>query len=201
MKSIRALHHRFVHLRRVSTLSRHIGSLLPDLCSVLDVGCGDGLTDRLICAKKPGVSIEGINIYVQPNCSIPVKPFNGASIPYGDKEWDVVLFVDVLHHTRNPEALMDEAARVARKSIIIKDHICSGTADNFLLRFMDWVGNAPHGVASAYNYWSSEQWRYAFRALKPPCIHWERKLGIYPAPVDWLFGRKLHFIAKLNLGE
>jgi hypothetical protein len=55
--------------------------------------------------------------------------------------------------------LLKEAARVARKAVILKDHFSENGVDHMTLRFMDWVGNAPHGVVLPYNYASRAEWR------------------------------------------
>jgi hypothetical protein len=61
--------------------------------------------------------------------------------------------------TEDPMTLLHEAARVARQSVIIKDH----TRDRMLagpkLRFMAQVGNARFGVALTYNYWPRQKWQ------------------------------------------
>jgi hypothetical protein len=63
---------------------------------------------------------------------------------------------------------------------------------------MDWVGNARHGVALPYNYWSRAEWTRAFdaAALEPTTM--VSRLGLYPAPASWLFDRSLHFVAALR---
>jgi hypothetical protein len=63
------------------------------------------------------------------------------------------MLADVLHHTTDPMVLLREAARVARRSLIIKDHRTSRIGAAVTLRFMDWVGNRPHHVPLTYNYW------------------------------------------------
>ena len=67
------------------------------------------------------------------------------------------MIVDVLHHAGDPEALLAEAARVAR-TVVVKDHFCDGVAAYPALRFMDWIANAVHGVRLPYNYLSLPQW-------------------------------------------
>ncbi len=109
-----------------------------------------------------------------------------------------MLFVDVLHHTRDPIVLLREAKRVARKGIVIKDHCSDDLFDYWTLRFMDWVGNAPHGVVLPYNYWSRQQWLAAFAELQLKVAVWQDRLGLYPSPASFLFERKLHFIAVLT---
>jgi SAM-dependent methyltransferase len=127
--------------------------------------------------------------------------FNGTVIPHADKSFDTVIFIDVLHHTNDPMLLLKEAIRVARKCIIIKDHNREGFAADPLLRLMDWMGNAPNGVALPYNYWSPQQWRTAFDQLNLTILAYRSKLGLYPAPVCWIFERSLHFVARLDLAH
>lgn len=111
---------------------------------------------------------------------------------------DVVLFVDVLHHTDDPAVLLREAARVAKRAVILKDHARDAFLSGPTLRFMDWVGNAHHGVALPYNYWSSSQWQKAFRDIGLKSEHWQAKLGLYPFPASLFFDRSLHFVARLS---
>jgi hypothetical protein len=94
--------------------------------------------------------------------------------------------------------LLSEAARVARRAIVIKDHLADGILAVPTLRFMDRVGNARHGVALPYNYWCHERWLDAFQRLGLSVGDWASQLRIYPWPLDWCFGRYLHFATCLN---
>lgn len=194
--TVGALHEKLVFGRRVKVLGRHLAALIPPRAKVLDVGCGDGTLDQLILQQLPGVSIEGIDVLVRPATKIPVRPFDGAHIPYPDASFDVVMFVDVLHHTDDPLLLLQEARRVG-KIILIKDHTRKGFLAGPTLRFMDWVGNAPHGVVLPYNYWSERQWDDAFETAGLREAQRIVSLGLYPPPASWVFGRALHFAAAL----
>jgi hypothetical protein len=94
--------------------------------------------------------------------------------------------------------LLREAARVARRAVVIKDHTLDGLLAGPTLRFMDHVGNARHGVALPYNYWPRRRWVEAFRELALEVEVWREDLRLYPRPADWVFGRSLHFVAKLR---
>ena len=108
------------------------------------------------------------------------------------------MFVDVLHHTLDPHALLGEARRVAGRGILIKDHQCDGLGAGQIQRFMDWFGNAPHGVALPHNYWSKKQWDKAFLALDLKIQVWHSRLGLYPFPANLIFERSLHFAALVE---
>ena len=114
MSVIGAAHANLVFGRRVRVLASQLANLLPENATVLDVGCGDGTLDSLILRSRPDLSINGIDILVRPQTHIPVVPFDGTTIPYPDGAFDVVMFVDVLHHTEDPMVLLGEAKRVAR---------------------------------------------------------------------------------------
>jgi SAM-dependent methyltransferase len=191
------IHDRYVHTRRVRVLGDHFAPLLPQGASVLDVGCGDGLLARRLLEVRPDLQVKGIDTMVRPEVQVPVEPFDGRTIPGDDASVDVVLFVDVLHHTEDPMILLREAARVARQAIVIKDHSRDGLLAGPTLRFMDDVGNTHHGVARLYNYWPKRRWLDAFNNLDLAVASWEADLRLYPWPAAWVFGRSLHFIAAL----
>jgi len=198
MSVVGELHGRYVHSRRVNVLTERISELIPPNAKVLDVGCGDGLLSTLIMQNRPDVEISGIDVLVRKDAKIPVTAFNGATIPFADKTFDTAIFVDVLHHTDNQLKLLDEARRVTRNSLIIKDHLLNGFLAGLTLRAMDWVGNASHGVALPYNYWPEQRWKAAFESLNLKIDCWESELKLYPSPANLIFGRSLHFIARLE---
>jgi SAM-dependent methyltransferase len=162
----------------------------------LDIGSGDGLLGYLLQKRGTGLEVHGIDVLPRASTCISVQPFDGIRIPYQDKSFDFALLVDVLHHTDRPLLLLREADRVARCGVIIKDHVTSGLFSLYTLRFMDWVGNARYSVRLPYNFWTQSQWQDAFSRLGWKTIQWEHKLGLYPKPADWVFGRRLHFIGR-----
>ena len=195
---IGALHEKLVHQNRVRTLASAIATLLPADASALDVGCGDGELDRQLAELRPDLQIQGIDVLIREGARVPVRAFDGERLPDSDDSFDVVLLVDVLHHTPDPVVLLKEARRVARQSVIIKDHCRDGLLAGPTLRFMDWIGNARHGVALPYNYWPRSRWLATFRDLKLDIEEWRSKLGLYAPPAGWVFERSLHFLARLS---
>jgi len=198
-KMIGIAHESLVFARRTRALASAIGELLPSRADILDVGCGDGTVDRLILQSRPDLEIRGIDVLQRPSSAIPVSTFDGVTFPCADKSVDTVLFVDVLHHTNDPCVLLREAVRVARQSIVIKDHTMNGPFAYSTLRIMDWFGNAHHGVALPYNYWPEARWRSSFAELGLSPAAWHTRLGLYPFPASLIFERHLHFVAELRV--
>lgn len=194
------LHDQLVFKRRVQVLAQALAQAIPpDARSVLDVGCGDGSIAAMVARSRPGLSLTGVDVLVRPHTHVPVRVFDGVTLPYADQSFDVVTFVDVLHHTDDPEILLREAKRVARCAVILKDHTRESPISQATLRFMDWVGNAHHGVALPYNYWSKRQWRDAFRRIGLAEGTWVTALGLYPFPASVIFEHNLHFLARLGV--
>ena len=198
VKAVGALHGRLVFARRIRVLAERLADLIPAQSRILDVGCGDGRLDRLLLERRPDLRVEGIDVLVRPDAAIPVRPFDGTSLPCEDRSFDIVMFVDVLHHTPDPVPLLREAGRVARGAVVIKDHCLDGPLAGPTLRLMDWVGNARHGVALPYNYWPEARWRGTFLSLGLDIEAWIDRLGLYPWPVSLLCERRLHFLARLR---
>src|SRR5579862_1878119 len=169
MSAIGALHEKLVFNRRVEILAGWFAQLAPRSARVLDVGCGDGLISAALQSRRTDLVITGIDVLPRSQTHIPVGMFNGSSVPFDDRSFDLVLFSDVLHHTADPAILLREARRVSRQSVLIKDHNRKGPYAGALLRLMDWVGNARFGVALPYNYWTEQQWHEAWQeiGLKP----------------------------------
>jgi SAM-dependent methyltransferase len=191
-------HDKAVFKRRIQVLARTIAEFLPDQARVLDVGCGSGTLAKAIMTLRPDVLIEGIDVLVRPATEIPVTQFDGTTIPWPDRHFDIALIVDVLHHTDDPAVVMAEARRVTSGGIVIKDHFRDGFLADTTLRFMDWFGNAAHGVRLPYNYLSSTEWRDIWKTLGLRVDGMTERVGLYPAPFSWLFDRKLHFVAHVS---
>lgn len=190
--------HRRVYGRRIRVLARHLAELLPRDASVLDVGSGDGWLARRVMDMRSDLRISGVDVMARPASHIPVMLFDGVRLPFDTGQFDAVMMVDVLHHASAQDALFTETARVTKRALVIKDHLVAGLLAAPTLAFMDWVGNARHGVALPYSYWTEGRWNAAFeRVAMRPAI-FRDKLGLYPWPASMVFERKLHFIAVLE---
>jgi SAM-dependent methyltransferase len=143
--------------------------------------------------------VRGVDVLVRDDALIEVEAFDGERLPAAEDDFDVVLFVDVLHHTDHARPLLREARRVAKRWVVVKDHTRNGLLAGPTLRLMDRVGNARHGVALPFHYWSEATWHRVLAEEGFEIDRWQGSLGLYPFPSNLLFDRHLHFIARLGM--
>jgi SAM-dependent methyltransferase len=191
------VHGGLVYARRVARLATLIAERLPENASVLDVGTGDGKLAATVHARRNDITIKGVDVLARPQSAIPVELFDGRRLPFPDASVDAVMCVDVLHHADDAPQLLAECGRVARSAVIVKDHLCEGVLAESTLRLMDWVGNARHGVSLPYHYFTREEWRAMIARCRLRASRWDEVLRLYPIPLDWIFGRRLHVLATL----
>lgn len=192
-----ALHRRWVHARRVRVLSTHFAPLLARGGRVLDVGAGDGRLAAHLAHARPDLELRCVDVQVRPTSAFHVERYDGVRLPFEDGAFDAVLLVDVLHHASDPLALLAEARRVGT-SVLIKDHALEGWLADATLRFMDWIGNARHGIPLPFRYWTRDAWIATFERMDLGVRTWQTALGMYPWPATLLFDRGLHFVASLE---
>ena len=193
--------HKYVHekvtlLNRIQVLSSEFSQLVEKGSLVLDVGSGSGDIASII-AEKSEATLTGIDVLVRGDTKIPVKEFDGKTMPFPDKSYDYVIFIDVLHHTSNVKELLSEASRIARKGIIIKDHNCNSSWQNRVLRFTDWFGNAQYNVHLEFNFKSRTFWKNSFKELGLIETSYINP-KLYPTFTRLVFWKDLDFISKLN---
>ena len=93
---------------------------------VLDIGCGKGFQLHELTQVLPGLNVRGIDIstYALQNAHPEVVNFldlgSAASLPYRDKEFDLVFSINTLHnlHNRDLERALNEMERVGRQKYL-----------------------------------------------------------------------------------
>jgi SAM-dependent methyltransferase len=190
------IHERVISDRRLTVLTKRIGTLLPERGHVLDVGTGRGALAERLAAAHDGLRLSGVDVLVQPGARIPVTLYDGLTLPFERDAFSAVLMCDVVHHAADQRQLLREAHRVA-PMLVIKDHLAEGMFAQRRLTFMDHVGNDRFGVEVRANYWRRREWHEQFATCGWRIDFWSESLGLYPFPLNILFEGSLHFVARL----
>lgn len=201
IRRVMQLMHRPIYESRIRELVRQIAPWLQPNDCVLDVGCGFGALGRAILDSPlcpAGVSIRGLERVKRGGEMIEVDAYDGEVLPYETSSFDVVLIADVLHHEPDPDALIDECARVTRRSLVIKDHKIKGPLALQRISFIDWAANAPYGVPCLYRYNTPAQWTESHRRHNLAVELEISAMRLYPPIVNLLFGGQLQYFAVLR---
>jgi SAM-dependent methyltransferase len=114
------------------TKAEHLVSLLQragidDVDTVVEIGCGDGSVLEELGRRGVGTSRVGMDISssaLEIAAGRPgvtgVERFDGACIPARDGAFDLVVATHVLEHVPEPEPLVRELTRVARRALVIE---------------------------------------------------------------------------------
>jgi len=106
--------------KRISIIISRIKSSFSENSKILDIGCGLGLLSLTV--KKMGYDLTAIDVHdISIDRNINPLIYDGTNLPFAKNKFDVALFITVLHHTPNPEHLIKEASRVAKRIIIVED--------------------------------------------------------------------------------
>jgi SAM-dependent methyltransferase len=151
-------HHRTSRIpygeRVVASLSKHLGHV----DSLLDIGCGDGVTTRRLADAAGAKRVTGVDVHVRPTAVIEVVAYDGLHIPFPDKAFEAVSIIDVLHHCTEPLTVLKEALRVCSRMVVLKDHFIFGPITNKVLHWMDLAGNAKDGIPCPGTYFTPAEW-------------------------------------------
>jgi SAM-dependent methyltransferase len=103
--------------------------LIGAISSVLDVGCGTGLSLQWIHDHDRTVTLHGIEpaqgmieIARRKLPHADIRQGAGEQLPYPDKSIDAVIATGIMHHVDQPARVIGEMLRVARTAIIVSDH-------------------------------------------------------------------------------
>ncbi len=111
---------------------RHIVSYLTriDARTVLDTGCGTGRAMSFVARELPRVAVRGndpspdLLRVAAADHGVAASSLDCAAsdfLPYRDAAFDAVVATGVMHHVPDPDAIVAEMLRVARKAIFISD--------------------------------------------------------------------------------
>jgi SAM-dependent methyltransferase len=112
-------------LRYMSMLTTGLGCR-----SVLDVGAGTGRGVRHFLSGPAGLEVRGVEPVramidvAERDHAVPagcIVQGGGDALPFGDGSFDAVCELGVLHHVADPQPIVREMTRVARRAVFLSD--------------------------------------------------------------------------------
>ena len=199
-RSLEGWHARAISPSRFARVADALTELAPRSPRLLlDVGTGDGGLAVEVGRRIGAAAVEGVDVLIRPRTVIPVKQFDGTTLPYADGAADLVTIVDVLHHAKDARRLLAEAVRVAGDgAVVVKDHYAHGPWSRAVLWGMDVVGNAAAGVPSPGHYFSERAWRDMVEAAGARVERTLYPLKIHSRPWRWVARSEYQFACLLR---
>ncbi|MFX1569742.1 MAG: class I SAM-dependent methyltransferase [Promethearchaeota archaeon] len=112
---------------------------------ILDLGAGNGL---LALEIKKGLEKEVLLVDVVDYnyTDLPIIIYNPKdALPIANEEVDTTILYNVLHHANNPEYLLQEATRVTKRRLVIKESYIEEENIMITNSFVDWFYNRVIG--------------------------------------------------------
>lgn len=170
----------------VVEIVNQIMSFLKQGDTVIDLGAGTCLFTKLLREKGyvvTPVDIVNRSYYVNINSII----YDGQHLPFNDNKFNTCILIAVLHHTRNPEAVLKEAVRVSKKIVIYED-VITNVFQRYYTYFVDSVLNKE--LIAHHSNKTDFEWQELFNNLGLKIVRKEYKKS-------WLFlSNPLYFLEK-----
>ena len=137
---------------------------------VLDLGAGDGYVGEVV-RQTTGAEVVLADVVDFNRTSLPLVRYDGRSLPFEDARFDLTLLVYVLHHARDPEAVLREARRVTKGRVVVVESVAEHPLQRRLFEPLDRLANrlrsggAMREQEGSLDVRSDAEWRRAFPAL------------------------------------
>ncbi len=162
-----------------------ICTFIEPKAKILDLGTGQGLLARKL--KDRGFEITTADV-VNKSYYPDIQPiiYDGEHLPFPNKSFDACLLIAVLHHAKNEKAVLREAARVAKKLVVLEDTYKS-RLQKYYVKYMDSIINKEFFGHPHHNK-TDAQWRELFEeyGLKLMNVIFTRTWGWIDNPIYFL---------------
>lgn len=145
--------------------------------TILDIGSGNGLITKVLREKKYIVTPLDVQEGQYEDSVRPVV-YDGKKMPFADQSFDTGILLTILHHTKNQEEIISEAARVCRQLIIMED-IYSTQLQKYYTFFLDSFVNMFYSSCPHTNR-TDKEWKSLFAKLNLnlEAVYYKKLLGV-----------------------
>ena len=157
--------------RTLKSETHHTVSLVqPHLepgASVLDVGCGEGLVLAELKARGAG-EVQGVDIVdLRADRDVQLQLYDGVTLPFPDRRFDLVLLSFVLHHVPDERKLplLREALRVSRGKLFIVEDTPSTPIDRVFSHRHGEAYRRKIGSRAPFGFLTASEWCWLFRGM------------------------------------
>jgi len=148
---------RRVYGHRCRWTARKLMPMIKPTDRILDVGAGDCRLDVLL-QDKVGCEVVPVDVEDFNETDLPLMMFDGKRLPFADASFDAVLLIFVLHHAEDAKAVLAEASRVSRRSVIVFEDVTSNLWDRLVFRtFHHWLAWSEK-ISYPFREWRPSQW-------------------------------------------
>ena len=173
---------------RETRFASWVAPWIPRGATVVDVGAGSGLLAEAL-TQMLGVQMTLVDVVDNNRSRFPLRVYDGTTLPFGDRTFDVAVVAFTLHHSTDPRRTLREAYRVAARVVILEDTYRS-RVERLSMKWTDWVLNRGHHIPPAWGQLRPEQWT-SFVGREPVrVVHAEefapKWLGGYRDPIRHL---------------
>ena len=126
---------------------------------MIEIGSGPGSV--LDVMRGENYDVEGLDIK-DTSFRKDLEPYlyDGKVMPFKSQSYDIALLPTILHHTPEPDDIIKESARIAKRLIIIED-VYEGRFMEWLTKRMDSLMNLEF-IGHPHSNRSDAQWRSSF---------------------------------------
>jgi ubiquinone/menaquinone biosynthesis C-methylase UbiE len=112
--------------------------------------------------------IHGVDIVdIRRNKDYPFRLYDGETVPFPDRSFDLVVLSFVLHHVPNEKkvVLLEEALRVSRAKVVVVEDTPSTAFDRLMNNRHGESYRRKIGSTAAFGFLTEGEWRWLFRGM------------------------------------
>ncbi len=131
---------------------------------LLDIGAAEGWVAE-DAAKETGMEAQLLDVVDLNRTSLPLRLYDGRTIPHPESSFDTVTLLLTLHHCTDPGRVLAEASRVARRRVIVTESVYQTRLGRRFLTFMDRTFNRVRSddtMPEALHFKTTATWRRVF---------------------------------------